>query len=71
MDVALDTGGLGGSVFVVRFSGDVISLDVLESVIHKTTIATLVTLKKRARDQLLFGKVNRLRSLTSNDQSRF
>lgn len=44
---------LGSSVGVVRFSGETVSLNVFESSVHHTTVATIVPL--RAVNELLFG----------------
>lgn len=71
MDEGLVASSINSLISVVRFSGDVSSLNVLEGVVHKTTIATMVVISGRASNQLLFGEIDGLGGLISDDQSRF
>lgn len=59
-------------VGIVSFSSDLVLLNVQESSILVTTTTTvIVVLSSATVDELLFRKVNRSVSLTSDDQSRF
>ena len=49
-------GALSSMVWVVGFGGDAVLLDILESIVHETSIATVVALAGRAVDELLLGE---------------
>jgi hypothetical protein len=62
-------GVLDTSVRVSGFSGDGVVLNVIESSVHKTTVAS--SIKSRAIDELLFREIDGIGGSTVNDKSRF
>lgn len=63
LDLRLLAGSGDGLVWVVRFRGDTVLDNVLESVIHQSSVASHISEAGRAVNQLLFREVSESRLL--------
>lgn len=64
-------GAVGGGVRIVGFFGDAVFDDVLETLVHQTTVASLVSVRSGAVNQLLFGQINSRSCFASQNKGRF